>query len=520
MTVPPDAPLYPVTGHVIDNRTGQPLAGASVSLSSDCWLPHVDGQPDRNAWSEKVTSDDKGEFRFSGVPAMPVFLGASLDGYQVVMTIENRVTSYRVSADTSPITLRLASLPSISGVVRGADGAPMANAQVLLIYFNSEAGWPMRTLHGAFRTGADGSYVFPHRPPGRWELIASVPRSFQPPRRDQQGRYMGYVPVRYPKLSPGGPHCYLELSEGQQATADFELREQVLHRITGTTNVSTAIVDVVDSSGAGDYNVRTTGPQSRGFEAWVPKGRFWLESDFTSAYGEFIGSLPVEVGDTDIEGIEFPLMPRNHVTIPVEISAASPDQIGLVRQMSAVRTHRLGLNGYAGAGDGSTMTGWMRDTGATRTESIAAVPGSYAIALAASGKAYAQSISRGGIDLIREPLVIKPGAEQETIRVVLAEGASVEGVVRRVGNPVRGLVYAIPEQPDGRLLQWVRSDADGKFRVDGLAPARYLLFASDVEVPLDGQTASEFPAHWQQLGQGLTLEAGKTTSLDLEVNKP
>src|ERR1039457_2233461 len=160
-------------------------------------------------------------------------------------------------------------------------------------------------------------------------------------------------------------------------------------------------------------------------------------------------------------------MPREHPTIPIEKSAASPDQIGLVRQMSAVRTHRLGLNGYAGPGDSSTMTGWMRDTGATRTESIAAVPGSYAIALAASGKAYAQSISRGGVDLIREPLVIKPEAEQETIRVVLAEGASVEGVVRRAGNPVRGLVYAIPGQPDGRLLQWVRSDADGKFRVDG-----------------------------------------------------
>ena len=76
MTVPPDAPLYPVTGHVIDNRTGQPIAGASVSLSGQCWLPHVDGQPERNAWSEKVTSDDKGEFRFSAVPAMPVFLSA------------------------------------------------------------------------------------------------------------------------------------------------------------------------------------------------------------------------------------------------------------------------------------------------------------------------------------------------------------------------------------------------------------------------------------------------------------
>lgn len=346
MAVPSDAPRYPVSGRVIDNRTGEPIAGASVSLSSQCQLPHVDGQPEQNAWSEQVTSNPKGEFIFSGVPVVPVFLSAALAGYQTARTLENPLASYLVSADTMPITLRLAALPSISGVVRGADGAPIANAQVLLLYCASESGWAMRTLTDVMRTAADGSYVFLRRAPGRYELIASVPHGVEPPSRDQRGRFVGYVPIRYPKTSSGTPGPFLELAEGQQARADFELREQVLHRITGTTNVSPPSVQVVDSSGASDYVVRTVGPQLRGFEAWVPNGRFWLNSDFVGGDGEFIGSLPVEVEDADIEGIVFPLVPRAGLTIPIEISAASPDKSGLVRRVLELHSHKLEPNGY------------------------------------------------------------------------------------------------------------------------------------------------------------------------------
>jgi hypothetical protein len=52
-----------------------------------------------------------------------------------------------------------------------------------------------------------------------------------------------------------------------------------------------------------------------------------------------------------------------------------------------------------------------------------------------------------------------------------------------------------------------------------LAPARYLFFASDVEVFLNVHNAAEI-SHWQRRGQSLTLQAGKTTSLELRVNTP
>ena len=98
--------------------------------------------------------------------------------------------------------------------------------------------------------------------------------------------------------------------------------------------------------------------------------------------------------------------------------------------------------------------------------------------------------------------------------MVVAEGAMVEGVTRREGSPLPAWVYAVPERPDARLLNRVASDANGKFHLEGLAPDRYLFFASDVEVPFDVHDAADM-RYWQPLGQSLTLEAGKTAVLDL-----
>jgi hypothetical protein len=172
-------------------------------------------------------------------------------------------------------------------------------------------------------------------------------------------------------------------------------------------------------------------------------------------------------------------------------------------------------NGDAGSGTQSTVAGWMRPA-SVRKESIAATTGSYAVALTATGNVYAQSISRGATDLIREPLVVRPGDAPDVIRVVVAQGAMVEGVTRRAGSPMQAWVYAVPERADARLLNAVASDANGKFRLEGLAPDRYLFFASDVEIPLDVHNAAEM-SHWQKVGQSLTLEAGKTASVELGV---
>jgi hypothetical protein len=93
----------------------------------------------------------------------------------------------------------------------------------------------------------------------------------------------------------------------------------------------------------------------------------------------------------------------------------------------------------------------------------------------------------------------------------------VEGVTRLNGKAGPAWVYAIPDQADGRLLQPVESDAKGKFRMQGLAPAGYLFFATGKQIALEMQDEAEI-RYWHSLGQSLMLFAGKTASLDLPVH--
>jgi len=519
-----DAPRYRVTGSIIDDLTGAPIAHATVRLAGVCRAPKATGQAAQDHWPVEVVSDDDGKFVIENVPAMAVNLTASQDGYQEVWpfrrTANDPIGTYNIGSDTDPITLRLAPAPSISGVMRGSDGAPLAHAWVTLWCYHTWAGWRRLDYCNSLETAADGSYRFGPLQPGRYALVAQAWLAKQePPKRDAQGRTVGYVPVRYPTWPESGADSFMDLAEGQQARVDFELQRQELHHITGRVSGREQwppIIDVVDRSGSKSYIIKM-GLRCCGFEAWVPSGRFRLESQFTSGDGEFIGSMAVAVTDEDIEGIVFPLGRRTSAEIPIKITAAPANNADAIIQAWYLQLIDLKQNGYVETGPQSTLAGWMRATGASRTESISVLSGSHAVALTTSGNVYAQSISSGGTDLIRESLMVNPDQAPDMICVVVAEGALVEGVTRREGSSVRAWVYAVPEQADARLLQAVASDADGKFRLEGLAPARYLFFACDVEVPLDVHNASEI-SRWQRRGQSLTLQAGKTASLELQVN--
>jgi hypothetical protein len=524
--IPADAPRYRVTGRVIDDLTGGPIAHATVVLSSLCAALDATEQGARHHWTAQGVSDQEGNFLLDNVPAMAAYLTASHDGYQEIWSFrraaDDPIGKYSIGKDTGPITLRLAPSPSISGVVRGPGGAPLAHAWVTLWCYRTWAGWRRREYCNSLETASDGSYAFTLLQPGRYALVAQPWLvSQEPPRHDAQNRGVGYVPASYPPPAAGGADSLMELAEGQQAHVDFELHEETLHHVTGTVSgreMWPPIVDMVGSNGSKSYVVKIAN-RCCGFESWVPSGHFSLEAQFTSVDGEFIGSTPMEVRDADVEGVEFPLARRTGVEIPIEIRTVPADNADAMRKVLYLQFVKLRPNGYVESGPQSTMAGWMRPTGALRMESITALPGSYAVALTTTGNVYAQGISCGAADLMREPLVVRPVETPDVIRVAVAEGAMVEGVTRREGNAVRAWVYAVPERADASLLQAIVSDANGKFRLEGLTPGRYLFFASDVEVPLDAHNAAEM-SYWQHVGQSLMLEAGKTASLELWVVTP
>jgi hypothetical protein len=147
-------------------------------------------------------------------------------------------------------------------------------------------------------------------------------------------------------------------------------------------------------------------------------------------------------------------------------------------------------------------------------ETVAALSGTYSVAVGTSLNAYAETIVRNSIDLMPEPMVIKAGDSGDPIQIVLSEGAIIEGTTMAAGIPAAAWVYAVPERPDGRLFHAITSDAQGKFRLEGLAPAEYTVFATDVELGVNLGNPKEVE-YWQTHGLHVKPERGSSTSIVL-----
>jgi len=534
--IPPAAPLYRVAGRVIDDVTGSPVPGATVSLNSLCGMPGTTGRNEEDHFRLQVVTDHDGKFLFDKIPKMAASVSASRDDYLEVFrfwrTADDPIGNYVIGPDTGLITLRIAPAAFISGIVRDQEDVSMADAWVTLQCFGTWAGWPRLEYFNSVKTAADGSYRFGPLQPGRYFLVAQPwLHTDDPPAHDANGRAVGYVPARTPALSKEGNDTFLELAEGQQAQVDFQFHREFLHHITGTISGpghSAPIVDVVDHSGSKSYFLKSSFVKTTQacceFEAWLPRGSFRLASEFGSGDGSFIGSKPLEVADSDMSGVVFPLARGESITIPIEVTSAARDPVDRVCLGTDaacgflyLQLIKLQPNGYVEAGPQSTMSGGMQRRGAYRSEHVTVGPGTYAVAVEAMGNLYARSIISGAVNLIREPLVVTRGNAPDPIRIVLAEAASAEGITRKGGKPARAWVYAIPEQPDARLFQSIPSEPDGRFHLQGLAPIPYLVFATDVELNLDIHDPNVLD-YWRQRVPARALQPGSATKLDLQVN--
>jgi hypothetical protein len=529
--IPSDAPLHRVTGRVIDDVTGAPVPGATVRLDSLCGTVGTGGWRGEDRLHQQAVTDRHGAFAFREIAPMTINLVASKgdDYLQPKASASGPIEpgSYLIGSETGPLTLRIAPAAWISGIVRDKKGVPMPDASVTLECYRTWAGWRRLEYCNTVETAADGSYRFGPLQPGRYYLVAEPKlHTDGPPARDENGNAIGFVPVRFPAQGMNDADSFLQLAEGQRAQVDFQFHREILHHITGSVAGGgkwAPLVDVVDSSDSKSYLVKTPSLCCE-FEAWVPSGSFRLASQFTSPDGEFIGSMALQVGDTDLAGLVFPLAHAARIEIPIEISSvASRKAAGwvcldsdLACGFGLLQLIDLRPNGYVEAGPQSTMSGDTRITPPYRKEIVSVLPGTYAIALAATGNVYAQSITSGATDLIREPLLVIPDDAPNPIRIILAEGVIAEGMTLRGEKPVRAWVYAIPEQPDARLFQPVLSGPDGKFRIQGLAPVKYLFFATDAELELDVHDPDVL-AYWRQHGQAKALKEGTTTPLELQL---
>jgi hypothetical protein len=519
-----------VTGQVVNGLNGNAIAGAKVELVGLCVLAG-DGTSREQLHAETV-SDRDGKFVFENQPAISVSLSATQDGYIPLWAVRQLADDpngiRQIGPEGAPVTLQLAPLGSISGTVRNERGELLREAWVTIRRVRPWAGWSTLDSFNAVQTGADGSYRFIDLWPGRYFLLAEPWKGrASEPYCDARGLAFGYLPQLYPAASGSERTTTLPLGMGEQLTVDFQLQRAHLHHVSGTVAGGGQLVgsvQVFDANGSDAY-ITSDPSLCCHFDAWLPDGSFRIDALFGGADGWFRGSAPVKVAGTDLNGVALSLTrseanQSNKLAIEISASDAAPPQ-GCPKEFAGcgfwyLTAIRALPNGYSEAGPQSTQSGALQRDSHVRFESIDLPDGTYYFAMPPSTNAYAASISSGETDLVHNPLRVAAGQRNEPILIVLAEGAEIEGVTTCAGRPCKAWVNAISDEPAPRLWQPERSGVDGKFLLQGLMPASYLLFATDAMLSLDIHDEQEI-APWRAQGVTLKMHAGKNDPVNLGV---
>jgi len=152
-------------------------------------------------------------------------------------------------------------------------------------------------------------------------------------------------------------------------------------------------------------------------------------------------------------------------------------------------------------------------------------PGRYRVRVEAA-KGYAATVSSGGTDLLRQPLVLSPGVATSPIDVTVRDdGAHVQGEIEHWAEQARAhgssfnapghlpaCVYLVPRSGSGGQFRvaWVN---DGKFELTQVPPGEYEVLAFD-RPPLDLEyESSEAMQKYEGKWQGLHLGPGAEENL-------
>jgi hypothetical protein len=152
------------------------------------------------------------------------------------------------------------------------------------------------------------------------------------------------------------------------------------------------------------------------------------------------------------------------------------------------------------------------------------VPGRYWLRLTAS-RGYVASATMGGTDLLREPLVVVPGASAAIDVTMRDDTAELEGTLLGIAPPPvdsgrwspQGFVYCIP-LPDspGQFLE-LSAGPDGKFDKRMVAPGVYRVIAfgsPQRDLPYRDAEAMKV---YESKGQIVHFAPGQKVTLQLQV---
>lgn len=522
---------YPVRGVVLNNATGQPVARALVVLNQDFAM---------------LTGSD-GTFSFDGVPSGQYMTTVSKPGFVGLGRPAGRIMSFagrgtfitqsgpprriQVGPDMPSLTLRISPEAMIVGQVTLSTADPADGIQIMVFrrqFQNGRARWTQAAMS---TTRSDGSFRVPDLAPGRYMLYAQA--SLDRPglaAANSNIPVWGYPAVYYPGVTDFSAAGVLTLGSGQQAEADLTLSRQQFFPVTAVVHGapdSPLNFQVIDSGG------RPIGLSPR-YDRRDEMVHLNLPSGSWSLVARGMGRA-MSWGRTDFQvagaptSIAVSVLPISRVPVTIHRDFTATQAAG-----SDIQSSGPGVNltlepvedfSQNGLGNLRTADG---STDGTSYELDSVQPGRFWVQTDSYSTSYVSSITSGGVDLAANPLTFAAGTSPAPIEITLRNDAGTitggitnqtvtsSGATPTPGDQPQSWIFAIPLFPTTSSIPHGFLQSNGQFTITGLAPGSYRVVACDTPQEIDFHS-TEGLAAWAGKGQTVTVDAGGTAHVDLDV---
>lgn len=479
-----------IEGIVIDAASGSPIRKAYVRLLTD----------EEHPAEALAITDGAGRFAFANVPPGRYKLSAQSDGYRAAWFgaptphYAAGVITLHPGERRQDLILSLTMFGSISGTVLDQDGEPVGNVGLSLLipwFPRGKPGFVQRSLAG---TNDRGEYFFADLIPGRYLVMANargMPAILAHPESFASAQPITEFPVHllglqfYPNADRVSDASLVTVAAGKRVEGiDFHLKAHATATLQGT------VIPPGDFTLDAPIQVRAEQlgiPGQNGFmvgaPAPAPAYQFTLGRLMP---GDYLVAAIASSGDREYRGVQRVTVnegAENTVTLKMDAGIDLAGNVVVEGQKVAADARVLLLPGDGLPGYRERPEAHVKAEGSFVLQSV--VPGVWDIDVKPIPEGgYVKSMRLGQQDVLTEDMVISRDTAERLDIVVSAHGGILEGDVKtESGDPAGPAhVLAAPDGKFGRVLSFYSlADADekGHFRMKGLTPGHYKLYAFD-----------------------------------------
>ena len=518
-----------IEGTVVNAVTGEPLKKAHLTLRP---LGMQNGIP------YGTTTDNAGHFLIDDVDPGRYSFSANRNGF-VSQSYSPQGTANRNANLTlanaqklKQVVFKLTPQGVISGRIVDEDGEPLANVMVQCMSYGYQRG--RRQLMGQQGTSTNdlgefrlhdlrpGKYVISatYRSPDMWNQVAERTVGST---QAVQAADEGYATTYYPNTTNAAIASQLDITPGAQISGiNMTLARVRTVRIKGhisgmeaqTRRQANIMLVPRDNAGFGMPRAmaRVMDGQGNFQMRGVVPGSYILRADYMQENQRFSARLPLEVGGSNIDGVELALQPTAELAGRVVIED-NGDLKGAT--LNVILRPRI-MSPMMGGGGGP-----VKEDLTFKLANISPDPYDFNLNGLPEGF-YLKSIRLGQQDVTDTGVDFSQGVSAEQLTVVInPNGGQIDGAAQNSkGDPAVGATVTLIPDESHQSVSWMykvaSTDQNGRFSIKGVRPGKYKLYSWEDMEPGAYQDPDYVKPH-ESAGESVEVKEGGHDTVQLKV---